>query len=149
MSRRLTGSAHETIDAPAGTCLRVLGEVGRWPEWFNRVRRVEVLERRPDGTPACVAIEASVLGFHPRLVATVAVDAASRIELERVPNEPGDDEVLRLTVSVEPRGAQAVARTDIEAHVDVPRLVPLPHAVADRFAAELLHALAARCIAIR
>jgi Polyketide cyclase / dehydrase and lipid transport len=134
------------IDASAGTCLRALGDVERWPEWFSRVRRVEVLERGVESTPLRVAIEASVLRFHPQLVATVAGDGASRFELERVPNEPGDDEVLRLTVTVEPRGARALARAAIEAQVDAPRSMPLPHAVADHFAAELLHALAGRCM---
>lgn len=137
------------IDASAGTCLRVLGDVERWPEWFSRVRHVEVLERRADGTPLRVAIEASVLRLHLQLAAAVTVDGASRIELERVSHEPGDEEMLRLTVTVEPRGPRALARADIEAQVEVPRLMPLPHAVADRFAAELLHALAGRCAQLR
>jgi hypothetical protein len=132
------------IDASAGTCLRVLGDVERWPEWFSRVRHVEVLERRADGTPLRVAIEASVLRLHLQLAAAVTVDGASRIELERVSHEPGDEEMLRLTVTVEPRGPRALARADID-----PRLMPLPHAVADRFAAELLHALAGRCAQLR
>jgi hypothetical protein len=137
------------IDASAGTCLGVLGDAERWPEWFSRVRRVEVLNPRAEGTPLLVAIEASVLRLHPQLVATLTMDGASRIELERVPNQPGDEEVLRLTVTVEPRGARALARADIEAQVDAPRLMPLPHAVADHFAAEVLHALAGWCLHLR
>src|SRR3954462_7454619 len=115
MARRLSGHADQEIDAPASACVRVLGDVARWPEWFDRIHRVDVLERHADGTPARVAIEASILRFHPRVVATVAVEEGSRVALERLPHGSSDDEALRLTVTVEAGGARALARAEVEA----------------------------------
>jgi Polyketide cyclase / dehydrase and lipid transport len=142
--RRLAGSARATLPAPAEACFAVVRDVEAWPDWQQNVSRVEVLERGADGAPARVELELRVLAFHPSMRAAVTLDPPTALALDRTPYGPGDDESLRLTITLAADGDACTARAEVEAALDVPRLVPLPQAIGDRFAADILTALARR-----
>jgi hypothetical protein len=143
-ARRLAGLAEATLPAPIERCFAVLRDVEAWPQWQPHVTGVDVLERGLSGAPARVVIEAHVLAFRPRLVARVALDPPVTLRLDRIPFDDGDDEALRLTVTLQPGGATCTARAAVEAALDLPRLLPLPGAIADRVAGDLLDALRVR-----
>ena len=144
MARQLKGGAQSTIPASAEACYAVLEDVERWPQWYERVRSIEVLERDPAGTPAEALLEAIVLRFELRLRTRVALDPPRAVALERVAHGSGGEEGMRLAVALEPAGDSCLARAEVDAQVDLPRLVPLPRSTGDRFAADLLAALERR-----
>jgi hypothetical protein len=145
MARRLRGTAGARLPAPVDACFAVLRDVESWPDWQDNVSRVEVLDRTDDGAPERIALQLHLLAFHPSMRAAVTLDPPSSLALDRIPDGPGDDESLRLTITLAPEGDAATnAAADIEAALDVPRLVPLPRAIGDRVANDLLTALAAR-----
>lgn len=146
MARQLKGDAQSTIPASAEACYAVLADVEGWPQWYERVREIEVLERDAAGTPSEVLLEASVLRIDLRLRARVALDPPRAVALERVAHGSGDEEGMRLAVALEPAGDRCRARAEVDAQVDLPRLVPLPRSAGDRFAADLLAALERRVV---
>lgn len=125
-------------------CLAVMGDVEAWPEWHPHVTGVDVVERDAQGAPARIALHVQVGAFRPSLLARLALEAPATLRLDRIPFEDGDDEALRLTISLQGDGGVCAARADVDAVLDLPRLLPLPHAIADRVAADLLDALGRR-----
>lgn len=144
MARQLKGGAQSTIPASAQACYAVLADVERWPQWYEPVRTIEVLERDAAGTPAEVLLQASVLRYELRLRTRVALEPPRAVALERVAHGSDDEEGMRLAVALEPAGDSCRARAEVDAQVDLPRVVPLPRSAGDRFAADLLAALERR-----
>lgn len=141
MARHLKGSARATVAASPEACFAVLADVLGWPDWYERVRVVEVVQRDAQGTPAEVVLEARVLRFDLRLRGRVVLEPSRSVVLERVAHGAGDEEAMRLAVSLEPAGEGCRASAEVDAYVDLPRLVPLPGSAGDRFAGDLLGAL--------
>lgn len=54
----VAGSHRIEIDAPIGACAAVLADVERYPDWYDTIDVVRVLERDRDGRPALAACAA-------------------------------------------------------------------------------------------
>jgi hypothetical protein len=142
--RTLAGRAERSIDAPAERCLAPLRDVERWPEWISTIRSASVFERDDEGRPSRVLVEAVMLGFPLAFAAEVSIPSPDRLTIRRLPHEETDSERLELSVAVAPEGDGSRAVAELTAALEVPRLLPLPDAVADQLAARLLSDLDAR-----
>jgi hypothetical protein len=136
--RELRGRAERPLDASVENCLAVLRDLEHWPEWASAVRSVTLLEAGRPGGPLRVAVEVGVLGLGLAFAGEVSIEGAGRLTLTRLPNEETDPERLELAVELAPATAGCYATAELDARVDVPRLLPVPGAVADQFAARLL-----------
>jgi ribosome-associated toxin RatA of RatAB toxin-antitoxin module len=132
------------LPAPAERCFEVLRDVTSWPRWYPYVTRASVLERAATGDAEQIELDVHVAAFRPSLLAGLQLQPPTMFRLERIAYDAGDDEALRVTVTLQPRGATCAARAEVDAAIDLPRLLPLPDAIADRIAADLLDALSTR-----
>ena len=145
--RVLEGRAEREIDAPLERCLEVLRDVECWPDWISTVSSVAVLERDDSGRPAQVVVEARLVGLPLWFAADVSVGEPGELTIRRVPHDESDPERLELAVRLEETAAAACRATaTLSAGLEVPRLVPLPGAVADQVAGRLLADLAGRML---
>jgi hypothetical protein len=62
---------------------------------------------------------------HVELSLSVATDAAGSVTLTRVPNEPTDPERFEVTWRLVAEGARTRIELQLDANLDVPRIVPL------------------------
>jgi len=146
--RVLEGRAEKEIDAPLERCLEVLRDVERWPDWISTVRSLSVIERDDSGDPARVLVEARLVGLPIWFAAEVSAREPGELRLRRLAHEEGDPERLELAVHLEEsEGEGCRATAELSADLDVPRLLPLPRAVADQVAGRLLADLAGRMLA--
>jgi len=128
--KELQGAATTRVHASVADSLELLTAVERYPAWYpDVVRRVEVLERRSDGTAATARATLHVSqGPFTRdidLVLSVETAPVGTVQLTRIPDNDGDRE--RFSVSWRVAEAQPGARIglELEAQLSVPRLVPL------------------------
>jgi hypothetical protein len=110
----------------------LLGAVDHYPRWYpDAAKRVAVLERDSGGRP--IRVEATIhvargpLVKDFELTLAVDVDPGRSVTLTRLLNEPSDPEEFVVTWRFE--GFKESDRTQIhlelDAKLDVPRLVPL------------------------
>ncbi len=128
-----TGTTHSSIDE----CVRFFRAVDGYPTWHREVvRRVEVLERDPDGEPTRArgalhaAVGPMVKDFD--VVLAVTLPDPRTVRLMRVPNHPGDAELFEVVWRLE-AVARTIIRLQLEASLSVPRLVPVG-GIGDRLA---------------
>ena len=146
--KRLTGHAEGVCRADAAAVVRLLRAVDQYPSWHPEVvRRVAVLERDAAGAPQMFETTLRVpVGPLPMDVdLTLALDAErpDRVTLTRLANDPGDTETFVADWRLEQRRpAETGLRLDLDADLDVPRLVPLGD-VGDRLARGFVDAAAA------
>ena len=125
--------------ASIGRCLEVLRDVEAWPEWLSTVRSLSVMERDAAGDPARVLVEARLVGLPLWFAAEVSLQEPGELTLRRVAHEEGDPERLELSVRLEESDGEGCrAAAELSAGLEVPRLLPLPGAIADQVAARLL-----------
>ncbi len=145
--RRLSGHADAACDASPSAVAELLVAVDRYPSWHGDVvRQVEVRSRDEAGRPetAEVTLRVAIGPVHHDLELTLAISSAlpGRVTLTRLPNEPGDPErfvaVWRLG-----EGQRTTVTLDVEAELDVPRLVPIG-GIGDRLAQGFVDAAATR-----
>jgi ribosome-associated toxin RatA of RatAB toxin-antitoxin module len=126
--KQLSGRASAPVSAPAETCMKVLADVERYPDWHpDVVRSVEVVERDPDGqaTKAKTTLHVSAgpvtRDFNLTLTITVQPDT---VRLERVPHEPSDEERFEVDWRVR-EGSQRTIEVELGAALPVPRFLPV------------------------
>ena len=148
--RRLSVHAHAASYASASSLAQLLVAVDRYPSWHGDVvRKVVVRTRDEAGRPETVDVTLRVgIGpVHHDLELTLAICATlpTRITLTRLPNEAGDPEtfVAAWRLDEDPRTTISL---EVEAEVDVPRLVPLG-GIGDRLAQGFVDAAIARAAA--
>ncbi len=142
--KRLSGSATEVTAASIEQCFALLEDVGRYPEWHREaVRAVEVLERDGEGrvsrTRTTLHVTRGPLNRDFELVMAVAVAAPRTVTLTRLRNEPSDAEEFEVRWMLRPEGAGTQIGVEIEAHLAVPRMVPLG-GIGDAMAAAFVQA---------
>ena len=127
LSATATGLTTTSIER----CYAHLLDVERYPDWYrDGARRVEVLERDPDGVPTRIdALLAAVAGpLRKEFPVRLAVEPTrpTRIALARVPDERGDHEVLTITWLLRDLAADGTEVTiDLGARLDLPMFLPI------------------------
>jgi len=161
----LSATASEVAPAPIERCFELVADVERYPEWYPAgVKRVEVLERDPEGRPTLVAAILS-LGEGPirkdfdlqMAVATTEAGAASEtsaateasrrgVELTRVKQDAADGERMVVAWALAEDGTAGTQLTvELRAALDLPPFLPvgaIAKSVANGFLAAALARLA-------
>ncbi len=128
--KELHGTGDTRVSAPVARCLELLQAVERYPSWYPEVvRRVEVTERRSDGSAAqartTLHVSQGPFNRDIDLLLTVQSEPGGIVRLIRIPHDASDREVFSVTwrVSEPERGTRIEVQLD--ANLSVPRLVPL------------------------
>ena len=127
--KELRGRASAELDVAPRDAYQLLAALERYPDWFEVVHTVEVLEDERNGTPGLARIELHVpqspFGTQFELFLAVRTQSPVAVTLTRVPDGPSDPDRLELTWRV-----QDVAPTRLEFEFDaaasfLPSFVPL------------------------
>jgi ribosome-associated toxin RatA of RatAB toxin-antitoxin module len=127
--KELQGRASAELDVPARDCFEVLAAVEDYPDWFEVVQHVEVLQTERNGTPGLVRAELHVpqspFGTHFELLVSVRTQRPATVTLTRVPDGAADPDRLEVTWRL--RGRKS---THLEVEFDaaasfVPGFIPL------------------------
>ena len=98
--KELQGRARAELDVPPHDCFALLAAVERYPDWFEVVSRVEILEAERNGTPGLARAELHVphspFGRHFELFVAVQTESPVAVTLTRVPDGPADPDRLEL-----------------------------------------------------
>jgi len=103
--KELRGRASAELAIAPRKCFELLAAFERYPDWFDVVREVEILEVEQNGTPrmarAALYVPQSPFGQHFELFLTVETEAPVAVTLTRVPDGPRDPDRLELSWRVE------------------------------------------------
>ncbi len=127
--KELQGRSSAELSVPARDCFALLAAVEGYPDWFEVVSDVELLEEERNGTPglarATLHVPQSPFGTHFELVVAVRTERGAAITLTRVPEGAADHDRLEVTWRV--RGRKS---TKLEVEFDaaasfVPGFIPI------------------------
>jgi hypothetical protein len=129
--RHLRGAAHGLTAATVADCVGLVSRLEGYPSWHPEVvREVSVLELDESGlagqVEATLHLALGPLGNDFELLLALAQVGPETVVLERLPYQPSDDEQLRISWWFVRRDDQTEIGLEIDAHLDIPRLVPLP-----------------------
>lgn len=142
--KHLQGAAEARTTATVAGCVDLVTPLEEYPSWYpDVVRRVSVLRRGSDGvaTEADVTLRIAIGPLKSDYELRIAVRGRREHEviLERLPYDESDREQFRVTWRFNPLDGFTEIRLQIEARLDVPRLVPLG-GLGDRLAAGFVEA---------
>ncbi|MBV9603846.1 MAG: SRPBCC family protein [Solirubrobacterales bacterium] len=127
--KELQGRASAELDVPARDCYELLAEVERYPEWFEVVSVVEILEAERNGTPGLARAELHVpqspFGTHFELFVAVRTERPGTITLTRVPDGVADEDRLELIWRVAGRRSTRLELEFDAAASFVPGFIPV------------------------
>ncbi len=128
--KHLHGSAAEVARAPIEECFALLESVEQYPQWHpDTVRRVEVLERDGEGragrAAATLHVSRGPLSHDFELVMAIVALRPGSVTLTRVPNDPSDREEFEVRWRLEAQADATRIALEIDANLDVPRVLPL------------------------
>jgi ribosome-associated toxin RatA of RatAB toxin-antitoxin module len=149
----LSATATDIAPAPIERCFELVADVERYPDWYPAgVKRVEVLERDPDGRPSLVAALLSLgegpirKDFDLRLAVTTTAPSTSGVELTRVKRNAADGEHMIVSWELAQDGATGTHLTvALRAALNLPPFLPvgaIAQSVADGFLAAAMAKLA-------
>ncbi len=127
--KELQGRASAELDVPARKCFELLAAVEGYPDWFEVVHAVQVLEAERNGNPGLARAELHVpqspFGTHFELVVAVRTERRGTVTLTRVPDGETDEDRLEVTWRVQGRKS-----TKLEVEFDaaasfVPGFIPV------------------------
>jgi len=127
--KELQGRASAELDVPVKDCFKLLAEVERYPDWFEVVHAVEVLEAERNGTPGLARVELYVpqspFGTQFELFMAVRTERGGTVTLTRVPDGASDPDRLELIWRMQGRrSTQLEFEFDVAASF-VPGFVPV------------------------
>ena len=126
--KELWGRAGAELDVSVGDCFELLAAVERYPEWFEAVSEVEILEEERNGTPGLARAELHVpqspFGSHYELFVAVRTERPGTVTLARVPDGARDLNRLELTWRVTNGGSTQLEFEFDAAASFVPGFVP-------------------------
>ncbi len=127
--KELWGRASAELDVPVKDCFKLLAAVESYPDWFEGVHVVEVLEAERNGTPGLVRAELYVpqspFGTHFELFIAVRTERAGSVTLTRVPDGAADPDRLELIWRMDGRGSTWLEFEFDAAASFVPSFVPV------------------------
>jgi ribosome-associated toxin RatA of RatAB toxin-antitoxin module len=107
--KELQGRARADLDVSPRDCFALLAAVERYPDWFEVISHVEILEAERNGTPGLARAELHVpqspFGQHFELFVAVQTEAPVAVTLTRVPDGPADQDRLELMWRLEGAGS--------------------------------------------
>lgn len=127
--KELQGWASAELDVPVRDCFELLAAVEGYPEWFEVVHSVEMLEAERKGTlglaRAELYIPQSPFGTHFELFMAVRTERPGTVTLTRVPDGAADPDWLELTWRIERNGSTWLEFEFDAAASFVPSFVPV------------------------
>lgn len=127
--KELQGWASAELDVPVKACFELLAAVESYPDWFEVVHSVEVLEPERNGTPGLARAELYVpqspFGTDFELFVEVRTERPGIVTLTRVPDGESDPDRLELIWRLE-RGGSTRLEFEFDAAASfVPSFVPV------------------------
>jgi hypothetical protein len=127
--KELHGAATGRVSASPAACLDLLGDVGRYPEWYPEVVRQVDLARAATAEEPALARTTLRARLGPlehdfEFLVEVSRPGSGVVRLARIPNEPTDSERLTLLWRIGP-GPDTELAVELDALLDVPRLLPV------------------------
>jgi len=127
--KELQGWASAELDVPMKACFELLAAVESYPDWFEMVHTVEVLEAERNGTPGLARAELYVpqspFGTDFELFVAVHTERPGMVTLTRVPDDASDPDRLELIWRVQ-RGGSTWLEFEFNAAASfVPNFVPV------------------------
>ncbi|MGN6869734.1 MAG: SRPBCC family protein [Solirubrobacteraceae bacterium] len=127
--KELQGWASAELDVPVKACFELLAAVESYPDWFEVVTEVEMLEPERNGTPGLARAELYVpqspFGTHFELFVAVRTERPGTITLTRVPDGASDEDRLELIWRMH-RGRSTRLEFEFDAAASfVPSFVPV------------------------
>jgi len=152
--KELSATASDVAPAPIERCFELVADIERYPDWYPAgVKRVEVLERGPDGRPTLVAALLSLgegpirKDFDLHLAVVTTAPSARGVELTRIKENAADGERLVVAWTLAENGAAGTQLTvELRAALDLPPFLPVG-AIAQSVANGFLAAATARLAA--
>jgi ribosome-associated toxin RatA of RatAB toxin-antitoxin module len=127
--KELQGWASAELDVPVKDCFKLLASVESYPDWFEVVHDVEVLEAERNGTPGLARAELYVpqspFGTHFELFVAVRTERPGTVTLTRVPDGACDPDRLELIWRMDGRGSTRLEFEFDAAASFVPSFVPV------------------------
>ena len=128
--KELSGTASVQVVAAPERCLEAAASVERYPSWYPEVvRRVEVVERRPDGTASRAQTSLHVaqgpLTRDFELLMSVDIDAATSVRLARIPHDDRDQEKFAVIWHIGEATGGTRIDVSLDANLSLPRLMPI------------------------
>ena len=127
--KELQGRAQGEVALAPEECFELLAAVERYPDWFDVVREVEILEPERNGTPGTARAELHVaqspFGTDFELVMTVETEPPVAVTLTRVPEGPDDPDRLELIWRVRESGSTLLELEFDAAASFVPGFLPV------------------------
>lgn len=128
--KALEGTATTRVSASVAKCLELLSAVEQYPSWYPEVvRRVDVTERRADGSAAkaqtTLHVSQGPFNRDIDLLLSVQYEPAGTVALTRIPHGGGDREEFSVTWLVAEADRGTRIDLGLAANLSVPRLVPL------------------------
>ena len=127
--KELQGRARAELDVPPTDCFALLAAVERYPDWFEVVNHVEILESERGGTPGLARAELHVpqspFGQHFELFMAVETVSPVAVTLTRIPDGPADPDRLELIWRVGGNGSTQLEFEFDAAASFVPGFVPV------------------------
>lgn len=115
--KQLQGSASAEIELPAEDCFALLGSIDRYPGWFEVIRAVEVLKRKPGGFPSLVRVELYVpqspFGTDFEIVMAIEAQRPGAVQFTKLPAGPTDQDRLEISWRMRENG-----NTEVEFEFD-------------------------------
>jgi ribosome-associated toxin RatA of RatAB toxin-antitoxin module len=115
--KELQGSASAEIELPPEECFALVASVDRYPGWFEMIRAVEVLKRKPGGFPSLARVELHIpqspFGTDFELVMAIEAEHPEAVLFTKLPAGPSDQDRLELSWRMRENGA-----TEIEFEFD-------------------------------
>jgi ribosome-associated toxin RatA of RatAB toxin-antitoxin module len=127
--KELQGRASAELDVPVKDCFELLAAVDRYPDWFEVVQAVEMLEAERNGTPGLARAELHVpqspFGTHFELLVAVRTERPRAVTLTRVPDGTSDEDRLELIWRMKRSGSTRLELSFDAAASFVPSFVPV------------------------
>jgi ribosome-associated toxin RatA of RatAB toxin-antitoxin module len=127
--KELQGWASAELDVPVKDCFELLAAVEGYPEWFEVVHTVEILEDERKGMPGLARAELYVpqspFGTRFELFMAIRTERPGTVTLTRVPDGAADPDRLELIWRMELGGATMLEFEFDAAASFVPSFVPV------------------------
>jgi Polyketide cyclase / dehydrase and lipid transport len=127
--KELQGWASAELEVPVKHCFELLSAVEAYPDWFDVVSEVEMLEDERNGTPGLARAELylpqSPFGTHFELFMAVRTERPGTVTLTRVPDGAADPDRLELIWRMKRSGSTRLEFEFDAAASFVPSFVPV------------------------
>jgi ribosome-associated toxin RatA of RatAB toxin-antitoxin module len=151
--KELFATASDVAPAPIERCFELVADVEHYPEWYPAgVKRIEVLERAPDGRPTLVAALLSLgdgpirKDFDLQMAVATTAPSARGVELTRVKRNAADGERMVVAWALAEDGTAGTQLTvELRAALALPPFLPvgaIAQSVANGFLAAAMARLA-------